>query len=77
MLANATALSHNQTVTPEAIRGASVANENNTQSGGIRTAAVIDKWPLAIIGIGLIASALWSAGLLYGGYRVALWIAGD
>lgn len=34
---------------------------------------VSENWPIAVIVVGLIASALWSAGLLYLGFMLLTW----
>ncbi len=37
-----------------------------------RMAQVRDCWPVAAIGIGLLASAAWSLALLYGAYLLGI-----
>lgn len=36
---------------------------------------VAPHWPLAVIAVGLLGSAAWTLGLLYGAYSLALWAA--
>ena len=57
---------------PVVSAGLAAANEN--APGRITPRPkLLDAWPLAVIVVGLLASAAWSLGLLYGAYLLIEW----
>jgi hypothetical protein len=42
------------------------------RSFALVSAAVVEKWPVAAIGMSLAVTALWTGGLLWALYRVVL-----
>lgn len=70
MLANATILSETQARAYGLVRLGQALNENTARPAEGHTAS-IPYWPLAVIAFGLSASVAWTAGLLYGAYRLA------
>ncbi len=57
--------------------GDSVLRSGAAVSAPVRNSRLLDLWPLAVIVVGLLASASWVLGLLYAAYNVLLWLAGD
>ena len=77
MFAKATASSQNEPRAAEIVRPKmGPANDNQTRLEGVRRSPV-ELWPLGMLIIGLLASAVWSGGLLYGAYKLLLWEFGD
>lgn len=66
MLANATALTRAESQAFKLMRRGPAANAP-------ARAGSVPYWPFAFIAFGLLASAVWTAGLLYGAYRLACW----
>ena len=73
MAAEAIASSQERPTETRVVRpGVKPANENRRNLESARDSA-FEHWPIAVLGFGLLLSALWSLGLLFLAYQLLQW----